>query len=163
MEDLVDHNILATVRKRIEQLQDVDLFDSGQIENRIQDNRLSPFPQILNTERPDVTTSNLLEGRIAVITDGSPSVLILPTTFWSGLQAAEDYYDRYLFSIARKWVRYIMIAISLTLPSVYVALSTYNPNMLLETLMTSIDTARERIPFLSKPKRGIKAALLLQV
>jgi spore germination protein len=147
MEGRADTSVLEMVKERIQKINEVDIIDSGQIENYIQDDPFSPFVQILNTERPDVATASLLEGKIIIISDGSPSVLILPITFWSGLQASEDYYDRYIFSIARRWVRYTMMIISLVLPSLYVALTAYNPDMLPETLMTSIAAARERTPF----------------
>ncbi|MCV5403516.1 spore germination protein, partial [Escherichia coli] len=76
---------------------DIDsVLESGYIEQLIEDNYLSPFPQIQNTERPDRVISALMEGRVAILLDGTPFVLIAPVTFSMLLQSPEDYYERRL-------------------------------------------------------------------
>ncbi|WP_269758372.1 spore germination protein [Thalassobacillus sp. C254] len=100
---------------------DVDgTIESGMIEEFIEDNPLSPFPQILNTERPDVVASYLLEGHVCVLVDGSPSALIAPVSFYSLLQSPEDYYQRFMASTLLRWLRYFFLVIALLLPSIYV-------------------------------------------
>lgn len=102
---------------------------------------------MMNTERPDIVTASLLEGKVALITSGTPFVLVLPITFWSGLQSADDYFERFVFVILIRMIRYIMAFIAFALPSIYVALSTFHSEMVPMNLMIGISTARESSPF----------------
>jgi Bacillus/Clostridium GerA spore germination protein len=147
IEGIAVHSVLEVVRKRLQQISLESVIDSGYIAEFIEEAPLSPFPQIQDSERPDVVTAGLLEGKVAILSDGTPFVLILPITFWDGLQAPDDHYERFGFVVARRVVRYIMTLVSLTLPAVYVAVTTYNPDMLPGPLYQSIATARERSPF----------------
>ena len=79
--------------------------------------------------------------------DNSPFALIVPMTFWSGLQAADDYYERFIYTTFIRFVRYIFLSISLFLPSLYVALSTFHPKLIPTNLLVSVAAAREGIPF----------------
>ncbi|MBR7679135.1 spore germination protein, partial [Streptomyces daliensis] len=73
-----------------------DVLESGFVEQLIEDNYLSPFPQVQSTERLDRVMSALMEGRVAILLDGTPFVLIVPVTFSMLLQSPEDYYERWL-------------------------------------------------------------------
>lgn len=147
IEGLAIDSVLEVLRKRLAAVPFQGLVDSGYLEEYIQDSPLSPWPQVQNTERPDVAVASLLEGKVAILADGSPFVLIVPMTFWAGLQAADDHYERFLYSVFRRIIRYGMTLVSLALPALYVALTTYNPGMLPSPLMTGIATAREIAPF----------------
>ncbi|QSO50496.1 spore germination protein [Alicyclobacillus curvatus] len=147
LDDLVVHSVLVEVRRRLGAIPIKDIVDSGYIEEYIQDSHWSPWPQVQNTERPDVATASLLEGKVAILVDGTPFVLIVPMTFWAGLQAADDHYERFEYAVFRRSIRYVMSLLSVTLPGAYVALTTYNSAMLPSQLMTSIATAREISPF----------------
>jgi hypothetical protein len=120
---------------------------SGYIEEFIEDAPFSPFPQIQNTERPDVVCASLAEGKIAIVVDNTPFVLIVPMTFWTGLQAAEDYYERFLYTTFIRWVRFALLNIALFFPSLYVAITTFHPQLLPTNLIISVAAAREGIPF----------------
>ncbi|MEC3196949.1 spore germination protein [Bacillus cereus] len=147
IEGLVDQTLLEEVQNRLQRIDLDGVLESGYIEELIEDNSFSPFPQILNTERPDVTAANLLEGRVAVMIDETPFVLILPVTFFSLLQAPEDYYQRFLISTCIRWMRYFFIGISLLGPSVYIAIMTFHQEMVPNTLLISIVASREPVPF----------------
>lgn len=147
IEGIVDDALVEEVRTRIKRIDTDAIIDSGYIEENIEDSSYSPFPQIQNTERPDVVAACLIEGRIAVITDGSPFALIVPTTFWSALQASEDYYERYLIANAIRFLRYGFLLINLYLPSLYVAVTTFHQELLPEKALLSIAAAREVTPF----------------
>ena len=90
--------ILKELMKRLNDIDIDGILDSGYIEEIIKDAPYSPFRTIINTERPDVVVAKLLEGRFAVICDGSPIVLTLPTLFVEVFQSNEDYYDNFLYS-----------------------------------------------------------------
>ncbi|MFC5653296.1 spore germination protein [Paenibacillus solisilvae] len=147
IEGIAKDSVVEEVRKRVERIQIDGLIDSGYLEEFIQDQPFSPFPQVQNTERPDVVAASLLEGKVAIIMDGTPFALILPVTFWSFLQSAEDYYEHFLIMSAIRMIRYILLVSSLILPSVYVAATTFHPQLIPTLLLLSIAAAREGNPF----------------
>ncbi|WP_127590326.1 spore germination protein [Paenibacillus lautus] len=144
---IVNEKIVQEVRTRLERI-DVDgILESGYIEEFIQDKTLTPFPTIYNTERPDVIAAELLEGKIAILVDGTPFVLIVPALFVSFLHASEDYYQRADISSFLRMLRYLSIFISLLAPSLYVAITTFHHEMLPTRLLFGLAAQREQIPF----------------
>lgn len=147
VKNIIDPELVAEARQRLDRIDTDSIIDSGYIEEFIEDNPHSPFPQIQNTERPDIATSSLLEGRVVIVVDGSPFALIAPVNLWEAIQAAEDYYERYLISSLIRLLRYICFFIALYLPSLYVAITTFHQEMLPTKLLISIAAAREVVPF----------------
>lgn len=147
IEGLAPPELVEEVLGRLDQIKIDGILESGYIEELIQDNFWTIFPQIQNTERPDTVAANLLEGRVAVFTDGTPFVLIMPATFWQFLQASEDYYHRFHISIFLRILRIAFIFFALELPSIYVALTTYHQEMIPTNLLFTIAASREAIPF----------------
>ncbi|KAB3540959.1 spore germination protein [Alkaliphilus pronyensis] len=147
IEDIVNKKILKEVEERIKTIDMDAILDSGYIEQLIEDNWLSPFPQIQNTERPDVAVAALYEGRIVILVDNSPFALIAPTTLNAMLQSAEDYYERWNIATAVRLLRYLAAIISLLLPSLYVAITSFHPQMIPTKLALSIATTRQGVPF----------------
>jgi hypothetical protein len=147
IDGIASNTVLEEVRQRIRRIQIDGVLESAFIEEFIEDLPFSPFPQIQNTERPDVVCASLLEGKVAIFVDNTPFVLIVPMTFWTGLQAAEDYYERFIYTSFIRFIRYILINISLFLPSLYVAVTTFHPQLIPTSLLISIAAAREGIPF----------------
>ena len=135
------------MERRLSRLKIDYVLESHSIEEGIVDERFSPFPQMLATERPDVVVSNLLEGRFVILVDGTPFSLVAPITLSSMLQSPEDYYQNIYISIAIRWMRYIFYIMSLLLPSFYVAITTFHQEMIPTVLLLSIARAREEIPF----------------
>jgi Bacillus/Clostridium GerA spore germination protein len=158
IEGLADKTLIDEVKNRLQRIDMDGVLESGYIEEMIEDNPLSPFPQVINTERPDVVVANLLEGRVAILLDGTPSALIVPATMFSLLQAAEDYYQRFMIGTAIRWLRYMFFIISLLLPSLYVAAITFHQEMVPTTLLISMARSREEIPF-----PALVEALLMEV
>ncbi|WP_436243270.1 spore germination protein [Paenibacillus sp. LjRoot56] len=144
---LVDATLVEEVRNRLKRIQIDGILESGYIEELIEDAPYSPFPQLLSTERPDVTCGSLLEGRVAILIEGTPFVLIAPTTLFSLFQSAEDYYQRFVISTLIRWLRYCFMLVSLMLPSIYVALLTFHQEMVPSSLLISMASAREAVPF----------------
>lgn len=147
IDGIVDQTLVEEVKNRLKRIDIDGILDSGVIEEFIEDHPYSPFPQMLDTERPDTVSGNLLEGRAAILVDGSPFALIVPTTFYSFLQSNEDYYSRFLIATAIRWLRFIFIIISLLLPSLYVALLTFHQEMIPTALLISMAASREQVPF----------------
>ncbi|XEC94704.1 spore germination protein [Paenibacillus tarimensis] len=147
IDGVADDTLIREAVNRLERIEIDGILESGYIEEMIEDNPFSPFPQLMSTERPDVAVSGLLEGRIAILVDGTPFVLIAPITLYSMLQSSEDYYERFMIGSAIRWLRYLFLLISLLLPSLYVAVLTFHQEMLPTTLLLSIAASREQVPF----------------
>ncbi|MDR5659133.1 spore germination protein [Serpentinicella sp. ANB-PHB4] len=147
IEDLVNRRALEKIEERLNAV-DIDaVLDSGYIEQLTEDNWLSPFPQIQNTERPDTASAALYDGRIVLVVDNTPFVLILPTTFNALLQSAEDYYERWSIATAVRLLRYLAVFICLLAPSLYVAITSFHPHMIPTELALFIAASRQGIPF----------------
>ncbi|MBP2031821.1 spore germination protein KA [Clostridium algifaecis] len=138
--------LIDKVRSRISKIDtDVVLSDSY-IEEFINDKPFSIFPQMRNTERPDVAAAALLEGRVVIIVDNTPVVLIAPGEFCSLMQSAEDYYNRYVFSTLVRILRYFALIIALILPSLYIAIVNFHQELIPTKLLEGIIAARSGVP-----------------
>jgi spore germination protein KA len=147
IEGIADPDLIKEMTNRLRRIEIDGVLESTYIEELIEDNPFSPFPQLLSTERPDVASAYLLEGNVVVLVDGTPSVLIAPVTFISLLKSPEDYYERYVVGTAIRWLRSIFFAISLLGPSIYVAVVSFHQEMIPSALLLTIARSREQIPF----------------
>lgn len=148
LDNIANANIITEVRRRLNNIQQVDsILNASCIEQYIEDRPFSIFPQVQYTERPDKTAAALLEGRVALIVDGSPDVLLLPVLFSQLIQSPEDYYNRVIPGTFIRWIRYIGLWIATTLPSLYVAITSFHLELIPLNLLLSITTAREGVPF----------------
>ncbi|MGI6575843.1 MAG: spore germination protein [bacterium] len=145
--DLANLDLVAELRRRIENINIDGILDSGYLEQLIEDSTASPFPQIQSTERPDKVVANLLEGRAAILVDGTPFALIAPAVWAQFFHSAEDYYERAQISTLVRLVRLLSMFFSLTLPSIYIAFISFHPEMLPTTLALAIAAARSGVPF----------------
>ncbi|TDL51816.1 spore germination protein [Paenibacillus dendritiformis] len=141
-----DEQVVEEVHRRLDKLELAGILESGMIEELIEDRTYTPFPTMYNTERPDVVASGLMEGRVAILVDGTPFVLLVPALFIQYFQAAEDYYQRSDFGLIRM-LRMLAFFIALLGPSLYIAITTFHQEMLPTPLMISIAAGREGIPF----------------
>ncbi|QHW32872.1 spore germination protein [Paenibacillus rhizovicinus] len=146
LEDQADANVLQEIERRLKSITLNVVADSAQIEEWIQDSPYSPFPQIQNTERPDRVATALSQGKVAVVTDGSPNVLLMPSLFTDFMHPSEDLYEKFYFANFLRALRVITLFISLFLPSIYIALSTFHLEMIPTPLMLTFLTAKAGIP-----------------
>jgi spore germination protein len=147
IDDIVNKTALEAVEKRLKNIEIDAVLESAYIEELIEDDNYSPFPQVENTERPDAAASALLEGRVVIAIDNSPSVLMAPATFTSFMQSSEDYYERWLPSCMIRIIRYFALPITLLLPALYVAISEFHPNLLPTELALFVAASRANVPF----------------
>ena len=140
--------IVEEVISRINKIDIDGVLDSLYIEEMIEDPKhITPFPTVFNSERPDRIAAGLLEGRIAIIVDGTPGVLLVPATIGLFLTSNEDYYQRYDFASFMKLLRGMTFLLSFILPGLYVALLTYHQEMIPTPLLIAITGQREGVPF----------------
>lgn len=147
MEGICKPELRDEVLERLRAIDIDSVLESSYIEEMIEDHPYSPFPQMQNTERPDTAAAALLEGRVVIVTDGTPIALIAPVTFPIFFQMAEDYYQRSYASTWIRWLRYTFMLVSMLAPSFYIALTTFHPEMIPSSLLFSIAAAREPVPF----------------
>ncbi|WP_274649825.1 spore germination protein [Paenibacillus humicola] len=147
LDGVVDPNVLAEFKKRLSLLPEGDILETSYIEDCLEDSGMSPFPQFRYTERTDVAAAALLNGKIIVLVEGTGSILICPGLFFELLQSSEDYYQRTLFANAIRWMRIAAFLIALMLPSLYIAVSTFHPELIPTVLLLAIIDTREGIPF----------------
>jgi len=147
IEELVHKKILNELIERLDAINIDGILESGYIEELIRDEPFSPFHTIGYTERPDDASASLLEGKIAVICDGTPFVLTLPFVFQEYFQASEDYYSNFIFSSINRGLRYLGFFLSSSVPAIYLALVTFHQEMIPTPLLLSISTARQGVPF----------------
>lgn len=147
IEGVANDKIVKEVDKRLNDIDIDGILDSGYIEELIKDSPLSPFTTVGNTERPDVVAGNLLEGRIALVVDGTPHVLTVPHLFIEYFQANDDYYNNFIYATLNRLVRGFGFFLSTSVPAIYVALTTFHQEMIPTPLLLSISAAREGVPF----------------
>ena len=147
MEDLVQPHLLQEVERQLDCMNVDAIYDSGYMEQLMEERWMSPYPQLQMTERPDKASAALLEGRIVLVVDNTPFVILLPVTLNVFFQAAEDYYDRWgMMSLVRA-LRYLAAFAAVTLPGLYIAFSVYHPQLLPTALALKIALTRQAIPF----------------
>ena len=144
---LADEKIIGEAKSRLKAIKVDGILDAGYVEQYIEDQPFSPFPQVGSTERPDRVVGYLLEGRLAIIVDGSPFALVIPSEMNTFMQSPEDYYDRPYTVMFLRTVRAIASIGALLLPSFYVAVTTFHPELLPTPLALSIAAGREGKPF----------------
>jgi spore germination protein KA len=143
----VKEGLVDEVKSRLKSINIDAILESGYIQELIADAPYSPFTTIQSTERPDKVASAIFEGRVAIFTDNTPFVLIVPTYFWQLLQASDDYYTRYLAGSFFRLIRYLAFVISLTLPSIFVLLVSFHQEMIPTPFALTIASGRDVIPF----------------
>ncbi|MEK4039814.1 spore germination protein [Paenibacillus sp. FSL F4-0122] len=144
---IVNDNTLKELRTKLQSIDIDGILESGYIEQFLEDTPFSPFPTLYNTERPDSVAGNLLEGRVAIFVDGTPFVLIAPTTFFMFLHAVEDYYQRYDITTLIRLLRFICLVISLFGPALFIAILNFHQEMIPTALLINFASQREGVPF----------------
>lgn len=147
IEGICHPQLIQEVKRRIQTMDIDDPEGSGYIEQWISDSFLSPFPLILSTERPDKVSAALLQGKVAVLVDGTPFVLILPVTIANAFQSPEDYYSNWLIATLFRFMRAASAFLATFLPGLYIALVEYHHGMIPSKLAFSIAGTREGVPF----------------
>ncbi|SEU28174.1 spore germination protein [Paenibacillus sp. NFR01] len=147
MNDIVNPDLLHEVQNRIGDIDMDFIAESGYVEQFIEDNYLSPFQQVQNTERPDRVIAALLEGRVAILLDGTPFALIVPATFSMLLQSPEDYYERWLPGSLLRLLRFGAAFLALLAPSLYISFISFHPGLIPTELALSIIKTRQGVPF----------------
>lgn len=158
IKNIANKELIKDIKNRLQVINTDAILESGYIEEYIEDSPFSIFPTIAYTEKPDVVAAKLLEGRVAIIVDGTPFVLTAPMLFVESFQTAEDYYSRPYFVTFLRWIRFIAFFISILAPAFYVAITTFHQELIPTDLLFTMVAAREGIPFPAVFEAGIMVA-----
>lgn len=147
VEGIAEPALIEEVRDRVFVIDIDSIQDSGYLEQFIEDNHLSPFPQVQNTERPDKAIAALLEGKVILLVDGSPFALIMPAIFAQFFQTIEDYTERFLMGSLIRLLRVVALFFALFFPSIYVAIIAFNPELIPTDFAVAVASGRAGVPF----------------
>lgn len=129
LNSLANEEVLKEFDRRLTSI-DIDYVEApGLLQELIEDRTFSLFPQVLVSERPDRVRSYLMNGKIAILTDGSPDCLIIPVSFWAFFQSPDDYQIGWLLGSTFRFLRIVCFLITISLPGAYVALVTFDPRI----------------------------------
>ncbi len=147
IEDIVNEKLLQEVYKRIESI-DIDAVgESTALEFLIEGNYLSPFPQAESTERPDAVAASILEGRVAILVDNTPFVILVPSTIGTIFQSTEDYYTKWPMASIVRSIRFFAAFLTVLSPALYIAVTSFHPGLIPSVLAFYVAASRINVPF----------------
>ncbi|WP_081658285.1 spore germination protein [Pontibacillus halophilus] len=147
LDNLANKENVNTIRQRIEDLEVDDAMDANVLGQLIEDKSSSIFPQLLTTELPDRFLYAIKKGKVGIMVDKSPNVLIGPTSLFSFFESTEDIYMRWNMGTFIRILRLFAMMISITLTPAYVAALTYHYEVVPSSLLVSLGKSRANVPF----------------
>ena len=146
VDDIVNKNMLNKIINNINKINIDSILDSTYIYEYIKNNK-SLFPNALITERPDLVSYKLLNGKACIIVDNSPYVILFPAFFMEFFHTMDDYYENNIIASYIRIIRLIAFMTTVILPGLYIALITYNYEIVPTTLLTNFAIQKENVPF----------------
>lgn len=147
IDGLTNKDFVNEVEKRLDGIDVDEIITTANFEGFLSDNRRSPLPQLLYTERADKFCLNIMEGRVGIIIDGLPMCYLAPGTFGQFIKAPEDSSEHFAVSSLLTIIRYICLIITIFLPAFYVAITMYHQEMIPTQLMLSVIESKKNVPF----------------
>ncbi len=146
LKGLTNPDLVEEVKNRIRQLESDFLYGSGMVEQMIEDGSFRIFPNLLSTERPDAVAHHLCQGRVAVIAEGTPQVLVLPVGISNLIKSPEDSQLRWQYATLTRFTRAFAILLSALLPAFFVAIVNFHRGMIPTELLIAIAKTQENVP-----------------
>ena len=147
IQGVAQKKIVDDVVQRLESVSVDGVLDSSYLARYLDVSKTVLFRRVGTTEKPDIAVGKMLEGRLAIIVDGSPMVLTLPYLFIEDMQSPGDYYENSTMTTLSRILRFISVVASVLLPSLYVCLQVYNYQIIPVMFLITILNASEAIPF----------------
>ncbi|MEK4084370.1 spore germination protein [Psychrobacillus sp. FSL K6-1415] len=144
---IVKQSVLDEIQKKIKELDNPLIESSGDLQLFLNSTRFSLFPVLLLTERPDRITYNLANGKVVIMMDGSPQAIVAPVVFYDFMVSMEDNYHSFWISIFTLILRYVGILTCILLPAMYVAITSYTPDIFRVELALSVAGSRLGVPY----------------
>lgn len=147
IDGIADKSVVENAVQRLEAIKVDGILDSSYIARYLDASKTVLFRRVGTTEKPDIAVGKMLEGRIAVIVDGSPMVLTLPYLFVEDMQSPGDYYENSTMTTLSRILRFVSVVASVLLPALYVCLQVYNYQIIPLRFLITVMNASEAIPF----------------
>ena len=147
IKSIANKNIVDKIDNLIKKIKIDGIIASGTIRNLIEKENKNIFPNIISAEKPYTAIKYLLQGNIIIMIDNDPFVLILPTTLNDNFISEEDDYNKSINVSITRILRYLTFIITLLTPGIYIAITTFNQEILPTQLLVSIASQRENVPF----------------
>lgn len=147
MDNICEDDLVESVKASLESIDIDGIMDVNNFKSFVEQKNVTFFPTVLYTEKPDDACRFLLEGRVIVTMDNSPSVLIAPTFFMDFFQNSEDYYHKPFFATFMRIVRFFSFFLSILTPAFFVAIITYDQEILPVSLLINFAEQRNSVPF----------------
>ena len=144
---VVDPRVTEGITKRLREIDIDGVIDSQYLQTYLEPRPYSIFNQSGTCEKPDIAAAKLLEGRAAVLCDGTPIVVTLPYSFFEDMQSSEDYYERSAYASFIRITRMLSLFIGLLLPGLFVALEVFHFSVLPLQLLLTVMDATKGVPF----------------
>lgn len=149
LDSLVNHDTLKELKRRLNKIDIDGILDSNYIAENIRDHNRGFLKTTGSTERPDVVAARLLEGRIALVVDGTPVVLTVPYLFSENFQSDEDYYINFTLASLARLLRWFCFFVTISVPGVFVALVTHHFDLLPTHFALTVARLRAGVPISS--------------
>ena len=149
LDSVVNKTALCALKKKLKSIDIDGVLDSNYINELINEHPRSLLKTVGSTERPDVAVARILEGRIAVMVDGTPVVLTLPYLFSENFQADDDYYTNHFLGTLGRMLRYLCFILAISVPAVFLSLITHHTDLLPTSFLISVCSARNSVPLSS--------------
>ncbi|MCA0989073.1 spore germination protein [Guptibacillus algicola] len=146
LEGITNQENVNTVKERLNSIHVDQVVDNSIIMQYITDDKNSPFPQLVDTERPDRAASGLCEGKVVILSEGSPQALLGPTTFVEFFSAFEDYFVNWIVASTARLIRIFAVLFSILVTPLYVATLTYHYELIPSDLLSTLVSSRQQIP-----------------
>ncbi len=145
--DIAIKDKVAEVKNKLNEIDIDGILDSGYIKSFLIKQNQSTFPRIIAAERPDLVCGALLEGKIAILVENSPYVLVMPAILVNFFHSPEDYYQKSINASFTRFLRFIAFLLAVLGPGIYIALTTFNQELIPDQLLTSLAVQRSGVPF----------------
>lgn len=147
IKDIADNKRVSEIGEKLKEIDIDGILDSGYIREFLQNDSASLFPQMISTERPDLACSSLLDGKIVILVENTPYVLIIPGLFVDFIHSPEDNYQKPLNATFNRILRIICFFTATFSPAIYISLMTFNPEIIPDQLLISLAIQRDGVPF----------------
>ncbi len=147
VEGKADKNLVEDIEKRLENIPLDLILEGGYIQPFLEEKGNLIFSEAGITERPDVLAAKLYEGRVGIIVDGTPFVLVLPRLFTENFQTLDDYTEKPVYVSIIRALRYVAFLVSVLLPGFYVAIADFNPELIPDALLLNLAASVQITPY----------------
>ncbi len=147
LEDVAEKEKVDTLEKALEEIDIDGILDTGYLRDFLEAKDKSVFPKVISTERPDLCCQSILDGKIVILVENSPFALILPAILTDFFKSSEDYYQKNVSSTFSRILKVIAFFMTIITPALYIALMTFNQEMIPDQLLISLATQRSEVPF----------------